>query len=121
VPDRNYGQSLGRWAMDIKIVSPDYNRVPSLAILIKRESLIGALAMIAMIGLQYYNVRNGVATLLLISPLLGDCLMALGDEDYNQAFHDQFVDTIIVQTRRGFSLDLRLKKLLADWRNNVRR
>ncbi|XTZ12400.1 MAG: RDD family protein, partial [cyanobacterium endosymbiont of Rhopalodia inflata] len=44
-------------------------------------------------------------------PLLVDCGIVLGDQELNQAFHDRIAGTIMVQTNRGFSLDLRLKRL----------
>jgi hypothetical protein len=40
--------------------------------------------------------------------------MAIGDEGFNQAFHDRVAGTAIIRAKRGFSLDLRLKKLFYD-------
>lgn len=63
-----------------------------------------------MIGLNI-NFRNALSMLIFVTPLVIDCAIALGDEELNLAFHDRIAQTLIVPTRRGFSLDLRLKKL----------
>ncbi len=112
--ERNQGQSLGRWALDMKVIDLRFNKIPGLVSLAKREGLLGFAAFLAMIGLNI-NFRNGISMLLLVSPLLADCGVALADEQMSQAFHDRIANTIVIQTRRGFSLDLRLKK----WRDLV--
>jgi hypothetical protein len=66
-----------------------------------------------MIGLSV-GLANGISLLLLITPLAVDCGLALGDAEARQAFHDRVGNTIVIQTRRGFSLDLRLKKLFTQ-------
>jgi hypothetical protein len=119
VVDRNQGQSLGRYALDMKVIDYRYNRVPDLLTLGRREGILGFGAMLASIGLQ--NFGNGLLLLFLTTPLLVDCFLALFDEELDRAFHDRFAETIIIQTERGFSLDLRLKKLLATIQRNVRR
>lgn len=108
----NKGQSLGNWAFDIKVIDMRLPRIPGLKELVKREGILGFAALLAMVGLNI-NFRNALSMLILITPLIIDCSIALGDEEYNQAFHDRIAQTIVIQTRRGFSLDLRLKKL---WR-----
>ena len=112
VVEKNKGQSLGSWAFDIKVIDIRLPRIPGLKELAKREGILGIAALLAMVGLNI-NFRNGLSMLILITPLIIDCGIALGDEEYNQAFHDKIGQTIVIQTRRGFSLDLRLKKL---WR-----
>jgi uncharacterized RDD family membrane protein YckC len=119
VADRNKGQTLGRWALDLTIIDKS-RRVPTLPNLAKREGIIAFLALLAMIGLNI-GVLNLLSMLILVTPLVVDCVVALGDEFYAQAFHDQIAKTLIIQTRRGFSLDLRLKKLLAQIRQNMRK
>jgi vacuolar-type H+-ATPase subunit E/Vma4 len=47
--------------------------------------------------------------------------MAVSDEEYRQALQDRITGTVIVETRRGFSLDLRLKELLAELRYRMRK
>ncbi|MEA5510825.1 RDD family protein [Crocosphaera sp. UHCC 0190] len=110
IVEKNKGQSLGSWAFDIKVIDPRFSRIPGLKELTKREGILGIAALLAMIGLSI-NVRNGLSMLILITPLIIDCGIALGDEDYGQAFHDRVAQTIVIQTQRGFSLDLRLKQL----------
>lgn len=118
--DKNQGQSLGRWALDVKVIDPRFNRVPDLVSLFKREGIISIVAVLAMLGLQI-NFRNGLSMLLLLAPLLVDCALAFVDENYNQALHDRLAQTTIVQTKRGFSLDLRLKKIVAQLRRNMQK
>jgi uncharacterized RDD family membrane protein YckC len=118
--DRNKGQSLGRWALDIKVIDPRLNKIPDLVTLSKREGIAGFAAMLAMFGLNL-NFSNALSMIVLVSPLVIDCGLALTDEEFNRAFHDRVAETIIVQTQRGFSLDLRLKKLLAQLQRNMQK
>lgn len=120
VVDRNHGQSLGRWALDIKVLDARFNKIPSIVSLVKREGIICLVAFASMIGfkLSFFNL---LSALLLIAPLLIDAGIAITDEEFNQAFHDRFAQTIIIQTRRGFSLDLRTKKLITDIRINLQK
>lgn len=111
--EKNQGQSLGCWAMDLKILDLRYTRIPDLLPLAKREGIVGVAALLAMIGLNI-NVRNALSMLLLTLPLLIDCAVAFTDEQFNQAFHDRIAQTVIIPSRRGFSLDIRFRKLLAQ-------
>ena len=95
---------------DIKVIDLRFLRVPGLKELTKREAILGFAAMLAMVGLNI-NFKNGLSMLIFITPLIIDCGLAIGDEEYNQAFHDKISNTIVIQTKRGFSLGLRLKKL----------
>lgn len=108
--EKNKGQSLGRWAYDMRILDLRFNATPTLVNLTKREGMIGICALLAMLGLNI-NFRNPLSMLLLVTPLFIDCVSALGDEELNQAFHDRWSNTIIIQARRGFSLDIRTRKL----------
>ena len=110
IVEKNKGQSLGSWSFDIKVIDLRFLRVPGLKELTKREAILGFAAMLAMVGLNI-NFKNGLSMLIFITPLIIDCGLAIGDEEYNQAFHDRVSNTIIIQTKRGFSLDLRLKRL----------
>jgi uncharacterized RDD family membrane protein YckC len=110
---RNQGQSVGRWALDMKVVDPKYRKTPGLFELCKREGILGFAAVLAMVGLTI-GLANGISLLLLISPLAVDCGVAFADAEWQQAFHDRVGRTCIVQTRRGYSLDIRVKKLLAQ-------
>lgn len=118
--ENNFGQSLGRWALDIKVIDPRFNRIPDLLTLVKRELITGCGSALAIAGLQI-NVRNGLSMLLLLTPLAIDCSLALLDEANNLAFHDRVAETFMVQTERGFSLDLRLKKILGQIQRNMRK
>jgi len=42
-----------------------------------------------------------------------DCGFAFVDNDFRQAFHDRIASTVVIQTRRGYSLDIKLKKIVA--------
>ena len=113
VVDRNRGQSLGRWAMDIKVLDARFNKIPSIASLIKREGSLCLAAFAALLGLKV-SFLNLLSMLLLITPILVDGGFALTDEEFKQAFHDRIGQTVVSQTRRGFSLDLRVKKLIQE-------
>lgn len=118
--DNNKGQSLGRWAFDVKVIDPRFNRIPDLLTLLKREGIIAIAAMLAMFGLQV-NFKNGLSMLLLLTPLLVDCALAIVDEDFNQAFHDRAAQTMMIQTKRGFSLDLKAKKIVGKIQRSMRK
>ncbi len=119
IVDRNQGQSLGRYALDMKVIDTRFNRLPDLITLGKREGLLGFGSMLACLGLN--NFSNGLLMLFLLTPLLIDCVPAFFDEDLDRAFHDRLAETMIVQTPRGFSLDLRLKKIFAQIQRNMRK
>jgi uncharacterized RDD family membrane protein YckC len=107
--ERNQGQSLGRWAFDMKVIDLRLRRVPGILELSKREGILGLASFLAMLGLNI-NFMNAISMLLLIAPLIFDCGFALSDEAFNQAIHDRVGGTAIIRAKRGFSLDLRLKK-----------
>ncbi len=103
------GQSLGRWAFDIQIIDGRRGRLPDTMLLIKREGGLSLIAFLGLVGLQY-GFPNFLSITLLISPLLVDLVVAIGDEENQQAIHDRFFDTVIVPSRRGYSLDLRIRR-----------
>ncbi len=115
----NQGQSLGRWALDIKVLDAK-GKIPGLLTLAKREGVLGLCALLAMIGLSI-GLANGISLLLLITPLGADCGAAFADTEAQQALHDRVAKTVIIQTRRGFSLDLRLKKLFSQVSKSMRK
>lgn len=110
---QNKGQSLGRWAFDIKVINPKYRAVPGLLELTKREAMTGIGAALAWIGLINLSPTNGLLLVLPI-PLLVDCGLAFTDDEYRQTFHDRIAQTIVIQTRRGYSLDIKLRRLFAQ-------
>jgi uncharacterized RDD family membrane protein YckC len=120
IAEKNQGQSLGRWALDIQVIDPRLSRLPDLMALGKRELILGCGAALAIAGLQI-NVRNGLSMLLLLAPILIDCSLAFLDDENNLAFHDRVAQTLMIQTERGFSLDLRLKKIFGQIQRNMRR
>lgn len=120
ISEKNWGQSLGRWAFDIKVIDPLFNRLPDLLSLSKREIILAVGSALAISGLQI-NFRNGLSMLLLLAPLLIDCSLAFLDEETNLAGHDRLAKTYLVQTERGFSLDLRMKKIFGQIQRRMRK
>ena len=53
----NKGQSLGRWAMDLKVMDLRWQRLSSLVNLCKREGILAIIAFVAMVGLKI-NFRD---------------------------------------------------------------
>ncbi|MGA7932738.1 MAG: RDD family protein [Kovacikia sp.] len=117
--EKNRGQSLGRWLFDIKVADFRLGSTPGLQALFQRESMAGIAALFLLIGLVNLSPTNGFILIAPI-PLLADCSYALTDSEYRQAFHDRIARTLMVQTRRGYSLDLKLKKLFAQASRRVK-
>ena len=118
---KNYGQSLGRWALDMKVLDTRYETTPGILELSKREGLLAFAGALAMLGVS--NLTSGnAAVLLLIIPLFLDFTVALVDiERYQKAFHDRIANTIVVGSMRGYSLDIKLRWLLDEAKRYVRR
>lgn len=114
---RNRGQSLGRWALDMKVVDARRGGTPDLLTLSKREGAVGLGALLLWLGLLLTPTASWA--ILLVLPLAIDCSLAWVDQG-QQALHDQIFQTRIVQTRRGYSLDLKLKRLIANTQRRVR-
>jgi uncharacterized RDD family membrane protein YckC len=117
---RNHGQSLGRWALDMRVA--DIRRgstTPELKELTKREGLLGIEAFLAFVGLVSFNPATPWAPLCFL-PLLVDFSAAFTDLTNQQTFHDRLAGTLIVPTRRGYSLDLKIKKFLVDARSRMK-
>ncbi|WP_341526648.1 RDD family protein [Nostoc sp. UHCC 0302] len=119
----NQGQSLGRWAFDLKVLEVEngqvVGRIPDLQALSKREAIIGCGALLVAVALT--NIRANPTAILLILPLAIDCSSAFSDTQMRQAWHDRYAGTFIVSSRRGYSLDIKVKRLLDNVRRNVRR
>jgi uncharacterized RDD family membrane protein YckC len=109
---RNQGQSLGRWALDMKVVDANRGGTPDLKELTQREVIVGCGAALSWLGLLSLAPATAWA-LLLFLPLGLDLSLAVFDPEGQQALHDQLTKTRVVQTRRGYSLDLKIQKLLA--------
>ncbi|MEA5554204.1 RDD family protein [Anabaena cylindrica UHCC 0172] len=119
----NHGQSLGRWAFNLKVLEVKnkeiVSRVPQLQALFKREGIMCFNALLVSIGLT--NIIANPTAILLLLPLAIDCSTALSNTQMRQALHDRYSGTIIVSSRRGYSLDLKVKRLVGKLQRNVRR
>ncbi|MDZ8055622.1 MAG: RDD family protein [Aulosira sp. ZfuVER01] len=119
----NQGQSLGRWAFDLKVLEVEggevVGRIPQLLALLKREAIIGVGALFISIALG--NISANPTAILLVLPLAIDCGTAFYDTQMRQALHDRYAGTIIISSRRGYSLDIKVKRLVENMRRNVRR
>ncbi|MCF4968590.1 RDD family protein [Nostoc sp. CMAA1605] len=119
----NQGQSLGRWAFDLKILEVQngqvIGRIPQLLALLQREAIIGFGAILVSIALG--NLRANPTAILLVIPLAIDCGAALSDTQMRQALHDRYAKTFMVSSRRGYSLDIKIKRIVGTLRRNVRR
>ena len=117
----NRGQSFGRLAMNIKVIEgEDFDltgvergqferrspRVPTLLELTKREGILGGELLLGFISLELLGQINPTA-LITAAPLATDYAFALLDLDRRQALHDRVIDSIVVQTSRGFSLHIK--------------
>ncbi|NJR23038.1 MAG: RDD family protein [Richelia sp. CSU_2_1] len=121
VARKNQGQSLGRWAVNVKVVDPQLKRLPGVQELCKREAVLGTCAALAFAGIGGLTSTNA-AVLLLLLPLAIDCSPAFTDtERFPQALHDRLAGTIVTGTRRGYFLDIKVKRLLDQVQSNVRR
>lgn len=116
---RNRGQSLGRWALDMKVIDARLNSTPGLQKLCQREAVTGFETLLVAIALA--NLATNAGAILLMLPLVLDCSLALTESDRRQAFHDRLTQTIVVPSRRGYSLDLKVKRLLAQVSRYVRK
>ncbi len=115
---RNQGQSLGRYALDMKVIDASLSKVPGLQALCQREAVTGVCALLVAIALA--NLTTNAGAILLMMPLAIDCGMAVAEPDRRQALHDRLSRTLIIPTRRGYSLDIKVKRLLAKFSLRVR-
>ncbi|MDF5720311.1 MAG: RDD family protein [Rhizonema sp. PD37] len=118
LPYRNQGQSLGRYAVDIKLLEVQRGKVPDLQTLLKREGIVGLGALLVSITLS--NIVRNPTALLLVIPLAIDFGAAFSDTQMRQALHDRYAKTIIVSSLRGYSLDIKVKRLVEKMRRDMR-
>jgi uncharacterized RDD family membrane protein YckC len=99
----NQGQSLGRWAFNLKVLEVDHgqivSRIPEVQALLQREGIICFGCFLGSIFLR--NIIGNPTAILLVLPLKIDSGAALSDTQMRQAFHDRYAKTIIVSSRRG--------------------
>ena len=107
---RNHGQSLGRWALDMRVVDLRWGSTPGLKELAQREGIVALGAMFVLFGFLNLSPASPWSVILFV-PLGIDCALALLDNEKRQAFHDQLCNTLVVSTRRGYSLDIKLHRL----------
>jgi uncharacterized RDD family membrane protein YckC len=123
VVSNNQGQSLGRWAVDLKILEVAdgqvVGRIPELQALLKREAVLCLCALLVSIFLG--NIRANPTAILLLLPLAIDCGAAVSDTQMRQALHDRLAGTIIVSSQRGYSLDLKVKRIVEKMRRDMRK
>jgi uncharacterized RDD family membrane protein YckC len=117
VPYNNQGQSLGRYAFDIKVLEVEQGKVPQLQSFLKREGIIGLCALLVSITLT--NIFRNPTAILLLIPLAINCGAALSDTQ-RQAWHDRYAKTFVVSSNRGYSLDIKVKQLVEKARRNMR-
>ncbi|MBO3461633.1 RDD family protein [Aetokthonos hydrillicola Thurmond2011] len=118
VPYINQGQSLGRWAFDIKVLEFQQARLPDLQALFKREGIVGSCALLISIALN--NIVHYPTAILLVIPMVIDCGAAFYDTQMRLALHDRYASTVIVSSRRGYSLDIKVKRIVEKIRRNMR-
>lgn len=113
----NQGQSLGRYAFDMKVLEVKTGKVPDLQTLLQREGIIGLGALLVSIALS--NIIRNPTAILLVIPLAIDCGAAFWDKPIRQALHDRTCRTMIVSSRRGYSLDIKFKRLVETIKRNM--
>jgi uncharacterized RDD family membrane protein YckC len=118
IVSKNQGQSLGHWALDMKVVDDRFAKIPGLKELAKREGILGLEALLILIVFSSLNL--GLVIFLLVAPLAIDCGIALTEPLRRQALHDRVARTVVIQTFRGYSLDLKVKKIFAQARRRMR-
>ncbi len=117
VTAKNQGQSPGHWAFDMKVVHERTGRGLKLHELTRREATLGLGALLVLITLSH--LYWGLVMVLLPVPLIIDCAAALTTPLTRQTLHDRLAQSIVVQTDRGFSLDLKIKRLLEHTRRRM--
>jgi uncharacterized RDD family membrane protein YckC len=115
----NKGQSLGRWALDMRLIDRQQGGTPTLQALTQREGWLGIAAFFAVWGITHLSPTTAWALLLLI-PLGVDASFAYGDAAYRLAFHDRYSHTWVVESQRGYSLDVKVRQLVAEIRSRMK-
>lgn len=109
---KNQGQSLGRWVFDIRVLDPQFNRTPNVLELTKREATIGLALFFALLGLNSLASGNAGVSLFIIPILIDGGAVLFDTSRYPQTVHDRLSQTIVVGSRRGYSLDIKIRRLI---------
>lgn len=117
---RNRGQSLGRWAMDMRILDAVRGGSPTLMTLTQREGGLAIATFLAFWGITHLSPTTAWALLLLI-PLGVDAGFAYSDPTGSLTFHDRYARTFIAETRRGYSLDQKVQQWVAEVRDRMKK
>ena len=92
------GQSIGKWALNMKTIDTQTDEPPSLIRSVAREG-VSALA---------------IATEALVVPGIADGLLAVFDKEKRQTLHDRAVGTKVIDCTEGYKLDEKLADALED-------
>ncbi len=103
------GQSLGRWAFDLTLIDERDGRIPAPVDLLKREAITCGVLVLALLGFRPGAVTGPLEVLLCLAPAIADFVVAIADEDYRQALHDRVARTLVLPSKRGYSLHERLR------------
>ncbi len=117
VVQNNRGQSPGHWALDMKVVHESSGRMPRFEGLARREGALGFACSLVFISFFSY----GVLLFVLGLPIGYDLWMASTDRELGQTLHDRWGRTVVINTVRGYSLDLKLRDWFEDFREKSRR
>ncbi|MFS8119671.1 MAG: RDD family protein [Microcoleus sp.] len=120
---KNQGQSLGRWLLGMRVVDTKYQRTPAVQQLCKREALLGILTASYLVGLSatsHYNASiDSIRNMLMWPFLFNGMFVSLSSTRFPQALHDRLGGTIVVGTRRGYCLHLKVRRLLNQQQSNI--
>jgi hypothetical protein len=106
--------------MDMRILDGARGGTPTMQDLTKRELGLGLVTFFAFWGITHISPTTAWALLLLI-PLGIDASFAASGSEWGLTLHDRFAQTFIVESRRGYSLDLKVQKLVADLRDRMKK
>jgi uncharacterized RDD family membrane protein YckC len=113
----NQGQSPGHWALDMKVVQETSGRMPRQESLLKREGSLGFACSLFMVAL---TPSHSALLLVLILPLGFDFWLASTDQRLGQTLHDRWGRTVVINTLRGYSLDVKLRQRLQEFQERSR-
>ncbi|MGG6293597.1 RDD family protein [Leptolyngbya sp. AN02str] len=116
----NKGQSFGRWAFNMRIIERRQRITPTLLELTKRETILGICAFLAFWGVLHLSPTSAWVLLLMV-PLGLDIASAYANVEQGIAFHDRYSDVSVVPSQRGYSLDVKIRQLVAEVQDRVKK